>query len=314
MKVTDSWYSERLEQPIGLARWGHFGTPVLVFPTAGGDAEEIERNGVVGACWPLIESGRIKLYSCDSVAGQAMVAKTGSPEYRMWLFNQFHHARPARGRPGDPRRHGRRRDADRRGRRLDRGVQRARRALPVPGRVPRRRRHERHLPDPAVPRRPVLAGPRTSPRRWTSSPGSRASSSTSCGSRFAIIASGQGAWEDVDASWDAGARARPQGRAEPGRRVGRGVAARVAHLAADAPAVPRRALLIRSGREHLEVAGERLGHLDDLLQLGMPDDDHAVAGDRRAPVAARRPDRQQVDERRRARRTGPAARRGPRSG
>ena len=39
MKVTDSWYSERLEQPIGLARWGHYGVPVLVFPTAGGDAE-----------------------------------------------------------------------------------------------------------------------------------------------------------------------------------------------------------------------------------------------------------------------------------
>jgi esterase/lipase superfamily enzyme len=92
VKVTDSWYSERLEQPIGMARWGHYGTPVLVFPTAGGDAEEIERNGLVGACWPLVESGRIKLYSCDSVAGRAMVAKAGPPEYRMWLTNQFHHA------------------------------------------------------------------------------------------------------------------------------------------------------------------------------------------------------------------------------
>jgi esterase/lipase superfamily enzyme len=91
VKVTDSWYSERLEQPIGLARWGHFGTPVLVFPTAGGDAEEIERNGVIEACWPLIDSGRIKVYSCDSVAGRAMVAKSGPPEYRMWLANQYHH-------------------------------------------------------------------------------------------------------------------------------------------------------------------------------------------------------------------------------
>ena len=91
MKATERWHSERLEQPIGLARWGHYGTPVLVFPTAGGDAEEIERMGLVGACWPLIEAGRIKVYSCDSVAGRAMVAKAGSPEYRMWLFNQFHH-------------------------------------------------------------------------------------------------------------------------------------------------------------------------------------------------------------------------------
>jgi esterase/lipase superfamily enzyme len=92
VKATDRWYSDRLQQPIGLARWGHYGTPVLVFPTAGGDAEEIERMGLVGACWPLVEAGRVKLYSCDSVAGRAMVARAGPPEYRMWLLNQFHHA------------------------------------------------------------------------------------------------------------------------------------------------------------------------------------------------------------------------------
>ena len=92
MKTTDRWYSERLQFSIGLARWGHFGTPVLVFPTAGGDAEEIERQGLVGACWPLIEAGRVKLYSCDSVAGYAMVTEAGSPAYRMWLFNQYHDA------------------------------------------------------------------------------------------------------------------------------------------------------------------------------------------------------------------------------
>ncbi len=90
MKAIERWHSERMQQPIGLARWGNFGTPVLVFPTAGGDAEEIERNGLVDACGPLIDSGRVKLYSCDSVAGHAMVASIGSPAYRMWLMNQFH--------------------------------------------------------------------------------------------------------------------------------------------------------------------------------------------------------------------------------
>jgi esterase/lipase superfamily enzyme len=89
-KVTDRWFSERLQQPITLARWGHFGTPVLVFPTAGGDAEEIERNHLVDACAEFVDSGRVKLYSCDSVAGKAMVAADGTPAYRMWLMNQFH--------------------------------------------------------------------------------------------------------------------------------------------------------------------------------------------------------------------------------
>jgi len=90
IKVTDRWFSERLQQPITLARWGHFGTPVLVFPTAGGDAEEIERMRLVDTCSELLDAGRVKLYSCDSVAGKAMVAGDGTPAYRMWLMNQFH--------------------------------------------------------------------------------------------------------------------------------------------------------------------------------------------------------------------------------
>jgi esterase/lipase superfamily enzyme len=89
VKATERWWSERLQQPIGLARWGHHGSPVLVFPTAGGDADEIEHNGLVGACWPLIESGRVKVYSCDSVAGRALVQREGSAEHRMDLLDRF---------------------------------------------------------------------------------------------------------------------------------------------------------------------------------------------------------------------------------
>jgi len=90
LKVRDRWYSERLQTEVTVVRWGVYGTPVLVFPTAGGDAEEIERNGLVNACGPLLADGRIKVYSVDSVAGQAMVTKDGSPEHRLWLLNQFH--------------------------------------------------------------------------------------------------------------------------------------------------------------------------------------------------------------------------------
>ena len=89
-KVAERWYSDRVQGEITVVRWGAFGTPVLVLPSAGGDAEEIERFGLVGACAPLLAEGRVKLYSVDSVAGQAMVRKTGSVEHRMWLLNQFH--------------------------------------------------------------------------------------------------------------------------------------------------------------------------------------------------------------------------------
>jgi esterase/lipase superfamily enzyme len=90
LRVRERWYSGRLQMDITVVRWGVFGVPVLVFPSAGGDAEEIERQGLVNACGPLLAEGRIKLYSVDSVAGHAMVAKTGSAEHRLWLLNQFH--------------------------------------------------------------------------------------------------------------------------------------------------------------------------------------------------------------------------------
>ncbi len=203
MKVTDSWYSERLEQPIGLARWGHYGAPVLVFPTAGGDAEEIERNGVVDACRPLIDSGRIKLYSCDSVAGRAMVAKAGSPEHRMWLFDQYHHAV---------------RHEVVAAIRTDLGGDQAPivaagasigafNSLAVLCRFPDAFRAAVGMSGTYRIQR-FLDG-RSSEHLFFASPldflpGLEGQQLDLLRSRFAIIASGQGAWEDIDSSWDAG--------------------------------------------------------------------------------------------------------------
>src|SRR6266581_3986167 len=90
LRVRERWFSDRLQTDITVVRWGLVGTPVLVFPSAGGDAEEIERHGLVNACGPLLAEGRIKLYSVDSVAGQAMMTKAGSAEHRLWLLSQFH--------------------------------------------------------------------------------------------------------------------------------------------------------------------------------------------------------------------------------
>ncbi|MEZ5932122.1 MAG: alpha/beta hydrolase-fold protein [Alphaproteobacteria bacterium] len=83
------WHSERLEAEVTLVRWGHYGQPVLLFPTAGGDAEEVERMQLIAALGGLITAGRIKVYSCDSVAGRALVEKAGSIEHRWWLLKQF---------------------------------------------------------------------------------------------------------------------------------------------------------------------------------------------------------------------------------
>ena len=77
MKTRERWFSDRLQEEITVVRWGTFGKPVLVLPSAGGDAEEIERFGLVDACGELLAEGRVKLYSVDSVAGQAMIDQGG---------------------------------------------------------------------------------------------------------------------------------------------------------------------------------------------------------------------------------------------
>jgi esterase/lipase superfamily enzyme len=92
MKVTDRWFSDRLGEDITVARWGSYGSPVLLFPTAGGDAEEVERHKMVAHLEPLIASGRAKVYSVDSVAGRAMAEGRGTAAHQLALFNGFHEA------------------------------------------------------------------------------------------------------------------------------------------------------------------------------------------------------------------------------
>lgn len=92
MKAVERWHSHRMKQPITVTRWGHGGLPLLVLPTAGGDAEEIERHRLVDQLGDLLEAGYLRVYSCDSVAGAAMMDRRGDVGYRCWLLNQFHHA------------------------------------------------------------------------------------------------------------------------------------------------------------------------------------------------------------------------------
>src|SRR5690349_24416740 len=75
-----TWTSTRLTAPARVVRWGHFGTPVLLFPSAGGDCEEVERFHLVAALAALIDSGRIKVFSVAGIAARAWLRGTISAE------------------------------------------------------------------------------------------------------------------------------------------------------------------------------------------------------------------------------------------
>jgi esterase/lipase superfamily enzyme len=88
MKHVDCWYSPRLQKDMHIVRWGHYGRPLLLFPTAGGDPEEVERFHLVNRLQPFIDEGRLKVYSIDSLNGRVWMTDP-SIAHRVWVHKQF---------------------------------------------------------------------------------------------------------------------------------------------------------------------------------------------------------------------------------
>lgn len=88
LKQNYRWYSPLLQTETQIVRWGKFGVPLLLFPTAGGDAEEVERFFLVKLLSPFIREGRLKVYSIDSINGRTWVTNP-SVGHRVWIQQQF---------------------------------------------------------------------------------------------------------------------------------------------------------------------------------------------------------------------------------
>jgi len=88
-KVSETWRSPRLGRDVKVVRWGEMGRPVLFFPTAAADAEECERFHITTALSDHLAEGKIKLYSVDSIAGQAWLKEDNSTSYAAQVQNRF---------------------------------------------------------------------------------------------------------------------------------------------------------------------------------------------------------------------------------
>jgi esterase/lipase superfamily enzyme len=79
-----------------LIAYGHFGRPVLVFPSEQGRAWDFENNGMVGAVGDLIDAGRVKVYCVDSADAHTWSNRDVSTEerarrhdgYEQWVLNE----------------------------------------------------------------------------------------------------------------------------------------------------------------------------------------------------------------------------------
>ncbi len=72
-----------------LIAYGHFGRPVLVFPSEQGRAWDFENNGMVGAVADLIDAGRVKLYCVDSADGYTWSDRSASIEERAHRHSDY---------------------------------------------------------------------------------------------------------------------------------------------------------------------------------------------------------------------------------
>ncbi len=83
------WHSPRLGLELGVVVYGHWGPPLVGFPTSGGDEWELENQDMVGALGEFIDAGRIKFFTVNSVNQQSFYNKAAAPSHRSYVQAMF---------------------------------------------------------------------------------------------------------------------------------------------------------------------------------------------------------------------------------
>jgi esterase/lipase superfamily enzyme len=81
--------SRSLGGPMHLFRYGHWGPPLLVFPSAAGLANEWELGGVIEELSDLIDGGKLKVYTTQSNVAEAWTRREGDPAWRIGRHRAF---------------------------------------------------------------------------------------------------------------------------------------------------------------------------------------------------------------------------------
>ena len=63
-------HSDALGTDLGVIAYGHYGRPLLAFPSQQGHCWDYENHGMIGAIADLIDAGRVKAYCVDAIDGQ----------------------------------------------------------------------------------------------------------------------------------------------------------------------------------------------------------------------------------------------------
>lgn len=84
-----SWFSPAVQKEMPIAVYGHYGFALLLVPTAAADYLEYERFEMIDALAPIIDSGKVKVFSVNSMNNESWMNKHMLGEHKAIRHNQF---------------------------------------------------------------------------------------------------------------------------------------------------------------------------------------------------------------------------------
>ena len=94
-----SWYSPSLNKEMPIAVYGDYGFALLLVPTAAADYLEYERFQLMDSLSWLVDAGKVKIYSIDSINNESWMNQnidgfTKSARHQQWNNYVFNEAIP----------------------------------------------------------------------------------------------------------------------------------------------------------------------------------------------------------------------------
>lgn len=83
------WYSPSLNKDMPIVMYGHYGFSLLLLPTAAADFLEYERFLMLDVLTPLIESGKVKVFSVNSINSESWLNRKMHPRHKSIRHQQF---------------------------------------------------------------------------------------------------------------------------------------------------------------------------------------------------------------------------------
>ena len=88
-KETSSWFSPALQKEMPIVAYGDYGFALLLVPTAAADYLEYERFQLMETLAPFINSGKVRIFSVNSINNESWLNKEMEGAHKAIRQNQF---------------------------------------------------------------------------------------------------------------------------------------------------------------------------------------------------------------------------------